>query len=189
MTNGEISTAIRQEAHNLLHNHGLLALLEGFGTPRPHGSYALDLMAWRDLDIYLVTDNQSLADFFSLGANIASLLQPARMHFRNELLTRSALPNGLYWGVYLPGDPGWKIDIWQVPQAEFERLIRYETQIEPRLTPEARRTIVYLKGCFWQHPLYRQAFSARDIYDAVLFEEIEDPDSFVNYLVEKGIHI
>jgi hypothetical protein len=190
MSEGRRDPDLRAEAHSLLHNQGLLALLETFGDPRPHGSYTLDLMVWRDLDIYLIIENESLADFFLLGGQVASLLRPVRMSFRNELVARSpALPAGLYWGVHLAGDPGWKIDIWAVSQAEYERHTAYESDLQKRLTDDSRRAIRYLKARFWQHPLYRQSFFARDIYDAVVYDEVIDPDAFVNYLVDKGIHI
>src|SRR5215203_3259232 len=114
MPNSEISAQLRQEAHSLLHARGLLALLGGYGEPHAQGSYALDVMVSRDLDIYLVTDDLSLSRFFEVGANVASLLQPSRMQFRNELTTKSALPEGLYWGVELSGEPGWKIELWAV---------------------------------------------------------------------------
>ena len=182
---------LRQEAHNLLHNQGLLALLETFGDPRPHGSYALDVMVRRDLNIYLVTDNESVSDFFTLGSQIASLLKPERMSFRNELAARNTgLPPGLDWSIHLPpGDAGWAIDVWTVPEAEYRRLTVYEADLITRLTEDNRRDIRYLKAQFYQHPLYRRAFFPRDIYDAVVFEEIVDGDAFFNYLVDKGIHI
>jgi hypothetical protein len=181
---------LRQEAHVILHNQGLLALLETYGEPRPHGSYALDVMVRRDLNIYVVTDNESVSDFFALGSQIAALLKPVRMSFRNELAGGSAgVPRGLDWSIHLAGDEGWAIDVCTVPDADYARLTAYETDLQKRLTDESRRAIRYLKARFWQHPLYRRAFFARDIYDAVVYEEIVDADAFVNYLVDKGIHI
>jgi hypothetical protein len=41
-------------------------------------------MTWRDLDIYLVNEEILLSDFFQLGSQIAELLTPTKMHFRNE---------------------------------------------------------------------------------------------------------
>jgi hypothetical protein len=181
---------LRAEAHSLLHNQGLLALLETLGDPKPHGSYVLDVMVRRDLNVYLVTDKESVTDFFTLGSQLAALLKPVRMNFRNETIARSpGPPPGLNWSIHLAGDPGWNIDIWTVSQAEYERLTAYESDLQKRLTDDSRRAIRYLKAQFWQHPLYRQSFFARDIYDAVVYDEVIDPDAFENYLVDKGIHI
>ena len=44
---------LRQEADDLLGSKDLRELLEEYGIPHITGSYALQLMTWRDLDIYL----------------------------------------------------------------------------------------------------------------------------------------
>ena len=45
--------ALRAEADNLLIETGLMDLLRHRGSVHVSGSYALRLMTWRDLDIYL----------------------------------------------------------------------------------------------------------------------------------------
>jgi hypothetical protein len=45
--------AIRAEADAFLERHRVLDLLRCYGTPHISGSYAMQLMTWRDLDIYL----------------------------------------------------------------------------------------------------------------------------------------
>ena len=51
--------------------------------------------------LYLISDRLLSADFFSLGAEINTLLNPVKMSFRNELLGKTkGLPIGLYWGIY-----------------------------------------------------------------------------------------
>jgi hypothetical protein len=47
-----LNTLIKQEADKILFDEGLLSILRSFGTPHISGSYSLDLMTWRDLDIY-----------------------------------------------------------------------------------------------------------------------------------------
>ena len=104
---------IRKEADELLEAKGLRSLLKGYGTPHVTGSYALRLMTWRDLDIYLEQPDLSEESFFGLGSRIASCLAPIKMSFRNERINRTPnLPLGFYWGVYL-GDErkgAWKRD-------------------------------------------------------------------------------
>ncbi len=109
--------ALRREADHILDERGFLPLLHRFGTPRVHGSYSFQLMAWRDLDVYLVADDLSVPGFFALGSDIATRLGPVRMRFRNERRAQTpGLPVGLYWGVYLePAESdGWKIDLWAI---------------------------------------------------------------------------
>ena len=93
---------IRKEADELLGSKGLRSLLEDYGTPHVTGSYALKLMTWKDLDIYLEQTDLSEESFFSLGGRIASYLAPVKMSFRNERINRTPnLPSRSLLG-YLP---------------------------------------------------------------------------------------
>lgn len=93
----ETAEALRREGTELLEARGLRRLLERYGTPHPVGSYALDLMVWRDLDITLEAPSITVEEFYFLGGALAELLQAPRVHYRNERITRSAdLPVGLY---------------------------------------------------------------------------------------------
>lgn len=100
-TSSSDSAEIRTEADRLL-RAGLLALLRTYRDVHVVGSYQLHLMTWRDLDIHLVHDHADVRAFFSLGGEIAALLHPHRMHFRDEsLAVAPGLPPGFYWGLYL----------------------------------------------------------------------------------------
>src|SRR5262245_35172030 len=103
------------EADDILDKKGLRKILNQYGVVHITGSYSLGLMTWRDLDIYLEAEDLIEQDFFELGWDIVSLLQPVKMSFRNERIAKTkGLPVGLYWGVYLGDEKkgAWKIDIW-----------------------------------------------------------------------------
>lgn len=180
-----LDQALRAEADGLLWGKGLHPLLERFGQVQITGSYALKLMAWRDLDLYLVTEELRLSEFFCLGGKIADLLTPTKMSFRNERVARTeGLPVGLYWGIYL-GDEragAWKIDLWAVSKEQFRALDEFCQNIERRLTAAARRKIIEIKAQCWMKPGYRRTFSSRDIYEAVLAEGVGDLAAFDAYL-------
>ena len=176
--------ALREEADRLL-SSGLREALDWYGEAHVVGSYALSLMVWRDLDIHIVRADLALPPFFELGARIASLLSPCRMHFRNELLMQTpSLPRGLYWGVYL-GDErmgAWKVDVWASDRQAFEATRSFEIELHARLTEGARRTILEIKTAVWNNPEYRRSFSSSDIYNAVLDSGVQDVDGFFAYL-------
>jgi hypothetical protein len=175
-----VDSEIRAEADRLL-DAGLRSLLERFGEVHIIGSYVLELMTWRDLDIHVVREPLETTPFFDLGRRLAALLRPHRMHFRDETVVRTAgLPRGLYWGVYL-GDErqgAWKIDIWATSRADFEPSRRYSARLLERLTPHTRETILAIKSACWQDPDYRRGFSSADIYDAVLDHGVKTADEF-----------
>lgn len=181
----ETNNKLKKEAELLLHEKGLMPLLARFGKPHITGSYSLDLMSWRDLDIYLEVESFSEPAFFSLGAAIASLLQPVKMQFRNERIAQSeGLPQGWYWGIYLGNERAgaWKIDMWAVQQDECRRLLQYCVDIQKKLNPENREQILQIKSQCWQDPAYRKSYNSSHIYRAVLEGGINHIDAFMTWL-------
>jgi hypothetical protein len=183
-----LDEALRAEADQILWERGLHRLLAHYGDVYPAGSCPLRLMVWRDLDLYLVAPGIPVAAFFRLGRRIAELLEPARMHYRDERVARTpGLPrDGLYWGIYL-GDEragAWKIDLWAVDEEEHDRLQAYQDAIEERLDVETRYRILRIKSAVWTQPGYRQRYSSQDIYQAVLDYGVADEDAFDAYLRE-----
>jgi hypothetical protein len=147
-------------------------------------------MAWRDLDIYLVSDEVLLPDFFHMGSQIAELLTPTKMHFRNEREAKTeGLPEGLYWGIYLGNEKegAWKIDIWTVNNEQYRKLEGYCRDIERRMTATLREKIMRIKAECWRRRGYRRRYTSRDIYEAVIEKGVEDLLGFSDYLKkEKG---
>lgn len=186
-----LDEAIRAEADEILWERGLYHLLAQHGKVYPTGSYALQLMAWRDLDLYLVAPGITVGAFFGLGRQIAELLEAPRMRFRNERIghTTGMPRDGLYWGIYMGDEPAgaWKIDLWAMDEEEHSRLQAYLDAIAARLNSEARRRILRIKSACWMQPGYRLRYSSRDIYRAVLDHDVADAGAFDAYLrVSKG---
>jgi hypothetical protein len=187
------SAALRREADQILDGMGLRAALCEFGSPHVTGSYALDLMTWRDLDLYLEAEVMSERRFFELGGRIASILMPVKMNFRNERVARTPdLPReGLYWGTYFELAPGqsWKMDLWCVDTEECRRLLEHCSSIEERLTPGSRETILEIKAAVCSHPQYRRGFTSQDVYQAVLDDGIRTIEQFRACMRQRGFEI
>lgn len=185
----ELNKTIKKEANQILHEKKLFDILTAFGNPHLSGSYSLDLMTWRDLDIYLEVEEMTEEEFFWLGTKICKTLSPLRMHFRNEKLAKSeGLPNGLYWGIYL-GDErkgAWKIDIWAISTVECKRLVNYCKNIKQQLDASTISSILEIKSQCWQDPEYRRSYGSGEIYDAVLNHAIKDVISFKSHLNRAG---
>lgn len=180
-----LNSLIQKEADEILIKKDLLGILNSHGIPHISGSYALNLMTWRDLDIYLQVDNISEIDFFALGGKICTVLTPVKMSFRNELIAKTKnLPAGLYWGIYFGNERAgaWKIDIWAVNVSECQRLIKYCTDIKQKLTSETVLQILKIKSQCWKDPEYRRTYISSDIYNAVLEKNVTDIEGFKMYL-------
>ncbi len=86
---------IRPETDQLLYHQVLYAILKASSEPFIAGSYAYDLMTWRDLDIYF-TGDFDLEKFFNLGYKITALLKAYKSFFTDN---RGQCPDGMYWGI------------------------------------------------------------------------------------------
>jgi hypothetical protein len=180
-----LNSIIKKEADEILYQKGLLEILHAFGIPHVHGSYLLDLMTWRDLDIYLQSDSISETEFFKLGEQVCSAFAPVKMSYRNERNANTpGLPPGLYWGVYLGNERAgaWKIDIWAVTAQECQQRLHYCDSIKEKLTPEAAQTILEIKSTCWTDADYRRSYSSADIYKAVLENNIATVEEFTNHI-------
>jgi hypothetical protein len=185
----EVDAALRAEADELLDRSGLLELLSRFGITHVSGSYALRLMTWRDLDVYLETTDMTVSKFLELGKCIAELLGPMKMSFINNWHhAHPENPRGLYWGVRL-GDVrqgAWKIDLWAMEPIVCRAALEKGRLVGDRLTEEARRTILALKTELWRHPSYRGAITSQTIYDAVLTWGVTDLRTFWAFAETRG---
>ena len=183
-----INNLIRKEADNILYEKGLLSILKRFGTPHITGSYVLNLMTWRDLDIYLETENITEENFFKLGAEVNEMFNPVKMSYRNERITKTkGLPVGLYWGIYLGNERkgAWKIDLWAVDKNECGQRLKFCDEIEAKLTPSSREIILAIKSECWQDPDYRRLYSSQDIYEAVFSGQAKNIHEFKEFLKTK----
>lgn len=180
-----LNELIKKEADEILSQKGLLAILNAYGNAHVSGSYFLNLMTWRDLDIYLETENITETDFFLLGGRIASTFNPVKMSYRNERKAKTpGLPNGLYWGTYLGNERAgdWKIDIWAVDKSECQQLLDHCEAIRKKLTPEASLYILNIKSQCWKDPAYRRSYTSGDIYKAVLEKNITTIEGFKDWI-------
>lgn len=188
----QLNSVIISEANRILHDYHLLQILSKYGSPALTGSYVLELMTWRDLDIYLETNEMTKGKFFQLGSELASILKPHRMHYRNEFIGRtSTLPAGLYWGIYsssLGFPEEWKIDIWAIDSNQVNTLQSQLDELKSRIDRDKRPPILTIKNHFCRHPEYRRRFTSSDIYNAVIEEGIESVGEFSQWLeINKGI--
>jgi hypothetical protein len=186
-----LARRLHEEARDLL-DGGVRSVLAEYGRVEPMGSYALKLMAWRDLDVYVVRDDVDRDLFLAVGGKLRELLSPHKMVYRDELLAQtSGLPSGLYWGIYL-GDEragAWKLDVWALGEAAFEAARSSQDDLAGRISERHRSVILRLKGAVWQHPGYRKTFSSRDVYSAALDEGITDVDEFWAWIRGRGVTV
>src|SRR5258708_15881622 len=80
----ERQEALQAEAHAIIADLEVLALLGRLGTPTHTGSSALGLMVRRDIDVTTVCPTLDTAAVFDLGRSLATHPRVLRLTFRND---------------------------------------------------------------------------------------------------------
>ena len=177
----EQDRSLRLEAEALLARHGIVAVLQDFGRPHLSGSYSLNLMTWRDLDIYLEMQTVDSARFLDMGQRLGNALRPRKLSFTDHLnFPSTEAVTGLYWGIQTDAlsRGGWKLDLWGVtPAVCAERLAHCES-IRVRLNPETRGAILRIKNEVCRAPGYRDTITSQHVYDAVLLRGASSLEDF-----------
>jgi hypothetical protein len=169
------ASCLRTGADELLRSTGLMSLLEHYGKVYPTGSYAYDLMTWRDIDLCVATEDLSVGTMFRLGSALAELPQVGSMYYRNEFVMKTPdNPLAVFWCVdfYLPEQENWKVDVLLAGPEEVGRVLLPGEQLQERLTPEARKAILRIKGVVCRRPAYRQEYGSQAIYRAVTEDDV-----------------
>ncbi|MGC5327380.1 hypothetical protein [Brevibacillus sp. SYSU BS000544] len=184
----QLNNQLKTEADALLYDYGLLAILEKYGKPHVIGSYYLDTMTWRDLDIYLEVNDFDLEQNLNLGKEIGLAIRPHAMNYRNELIhKRPGFPDGVYWGIYtyLDFTDMWKIDLWIFDPEQVNGFTHAATELKHSISEEHREKLLLIKQVVCSHPRYFQDFKSMDIYDAVLSYGVTTVAEFQQWLIEK----
>lgn len=177
----QLPQRLKAEADSLLHQRGILEILRQFGQPHVSGSYALDLMTWRDLDLYLDAPSMAVTRFLQLGLQLAGQLCPWKMFFTNHRDFPSTEGiTGLYYGIRLGelSRGAWKIDLWALDSTTCAERLAHCDRIAQRLRPEHRTAILRIKSALWDHPEYRKTITSQHIYEAVIENGVRSTEEF-----------
>jgi virulence-associated protein VapD len=179
---------IKTEADNLLKKYDLQNYLSKYGEVFVQGSYYLNLMTWRDLDINLAVKDYDVMKHFEIGSYLAKSLDAYKMSYRNETIRKTDnYPSGYYWGLYFYDSNYWKIDLWVISYNDLEKSKRQLSNIKTKLTPKYIESIKLIKLETAKRKNYRKEYYSIDIYKAVLENGINNVGGFIKYLDKKGI--
>ena len=174
---------IRENANRLLAETSLIPILESFGTVHITGSYAMDLMAWNDLDLYLLPD-LSRFDMYQLISAVNSTLHPLRF----DGIVQPEKQKWFYGAEFLFQGERWNLDIWIRNEDEIRRSELYCREIVRQTdeNPSLRQTVIEIKEALIQRGAYgidkhpQLHYHSADIYSAVLNENILSAEAFLN---------
>jgi hypothetical protein len=184
---------LRHEADKLLADHGLLDILREYGNPTISGSYAMRVMTWRDLDIYLAMRDLKISSFLELCHRLAIAVSPRKASYTDHLNfpATEGIP-GLYLGLHTGPleEGGWKIDLWGASAEVCNERVAYCERLTAAMSEATRRNVLTIKNVVCHHPEYRKSVTSHDIYTAVLSAGVTSLEQFWSYqanpLAERG---
>ena len=179
----ERADTLRAEALALVDGPVGEVLREVFGAYEIAGSVALDLMVWRDIDLYVRAEATDAARLLAALPHLATALADAgqpvsRIAYRDEHLEPDpAFPGmpGLYLGISTAG--GWKIDLWGWDSSRFDAQHQGHRDLAAALKDADRDLVLSLKDATRDRPDY----SSVGVYEFVLAHAdttIEDYERF-----------
>lgn len=188
----EKSARIRLEADSLLKEQGIENLLRRFGDVIYTGSYALDLMVWNDIDLYLVPKPNT--DWTQCASDVCAALV-ARADVDTVRIEKSfwrqipVLPRGIYIGVKIPAPDyplPWKLDIWMVDEATRASNKKLVDDILARLDASKKELIVRSKAALITPAGRTPSHTSVHVYQAVLEKGLTCVDDVVAYVEKLG---
>jgi len=175
------SKMIKHEADGLLSNFKVIETIRRFGQVKFTGSYELDLMYKKDIDISLINDDLSVERFTQLGKELIDRMNTPSVFYRNtRVIPVERRPeDSLYWGIQ-SGE--WFLDIWAMSNEAYIKAENYISDIKKKLTSENKIIILSLKDELTKNETYGKEFSSRELYDAVLNHNVADLSEFNAYI-------
>lgn len=181
----EQAAALHEEANRLLIAEGLLPIITTAGPARVYGSFELDLMTWRDIDINLQLANpHDVATMFTVGQSIATRFEANRMFYSNHFIRNDqSFDHGLYWGMRLRyAGALWKVDLWAYGEEAYRAHMQSFDELQQQLATADRIAILRIKDAFCRRSEYRDTVCSMDIYRAVMEHNISTVEGFEAWL-------
>lgn len=171
----------KNNADKLLYNFGLLNELKNYGTPYIVGSYAMDLMVWNDLDIYVSNEFMSTEKLYELTCFILNTFCPVWYEAKKDIVDgKIAWFHGFETEVL---SELWNIDIWFFDNETITNTIEFCNRIKAQAdTDETKRmAAINIKQALIENEQYGFGkYTSMDVYKAVFEMGITNYDEFIN---------
>lgn len=149
----------------------IIPIFSKLGTITFVGSYALQLLYRRDIDLFVTSEICDVNSATSITKQLLDLLTFQTVGFADW--TVQTPPNnlkGCYWElVYFNGPNRWKFDIWYTAEKDIQAIIdtsKFKEQLLQK--PELREQILKLKSDLYNGDTYVNNMNGFKIYEQVL---------------------
>lgn len=179
------SEKIKNDAVDFIAKTKLLDGLADFGNVSIVGSYALNLMLRRELDINLVVEKAIDADIAGILDLLFNSVTPTSIDYRNRSLPETRIRVDGHW-LKVKTLEEWDLDIWVITNPESERQMILQKRLQARIDESNRAAILELKSSQLADPTNKKRYNGTLIYDAVLNRGISDYPRLLEHLDSIG---
>lgn len=176
----------KNNADKLLYDFGLLNELKNYGTPYIVGSYAMDLMVWNDLDIYVSNEFMSTEKLYKLTSFILNTFHPVWYEAKKDIVYgKIAWFHGFETEIL--GELC-NVDIWFFNNATITKALDFSKSIKQKLivTPELKEVVINIKQSLIENEQYGfDKFSSMDVYSAVFEDNVRSNKDFIEKYGDK----
>jgi len=172
---------MRAQAEKLLEMTELIEILSAYGEVFVTGSCRMDMMCWRDLDLYIEDSPKLRENWLTLAGEVLRALQPYRFDGMR-------MGEKLFLGceTEISGER-WNVDIWARSRSEIAAAEEYCGGIMERVQrePQLKAAIMAIKNALIDRKMYGfdkdpvRHYHSGEIYRAVLEENIRTPEEFL----------
>lgn len=175
----EYNEILKQEASRL-YDPLLKSILSPYGKIIISGSYELDIMAWRDLDIFLDVENVEQSDIYAISNQIFQSYKPVWFETKDTFLDESGCPKGYFIGFEskIIDNNLWNVDIWFTNAEHIEKQLMYISHLKKKITPKNRKLILLLKKLLIKQGYYGNQIFSVDVYQSVLENQVSTLEEF-----------
>jgi len=174
------NTERKKQADEFLYKLGLLNKLKEYGEPHIVGSYCMDMMAWNDLDIYILNKNMSLEKLHELSQYIISTYKPFWYLAKQETGEDKKIVWFHGFETTITGEL-WNFDFWFFDEDEILKAKNYYIGINEKTSknPALKKAITSIKQELIKRGQYEHGqYTSIDVYNAVLEHGVKTIDEF-----------
>ncbi len=176
----------KNNADKLLYDFGLLNELNNYGTPYIVGSYAMDLMAWNDLDIYVSNESMSTEKLYEMTSFILNTFHPVWYEAKKDVIDgKAAWFHGFETEVL---DELCNVDIWFFDNDTITKALDFSKNIKQKLlvNPELKEIVINIKQSLIANEQYGfDKFSSMDVHKAVFENNVRSYTDFIEKYGDK----
>ncbi|MFA6948926.1 MAG: hypothetical protein WCQ72_08080 [Eubacteriales bacterium] len=161
---------LRERCGRLLYDSGLFGLLSRYGEPHPVGSYVMNVMEARDLDIDVINDGMSDAKLYELTSLLLGIYHPSWYEAKHEITADGKEVWFHGFEAVFEGEK-WNVDIWFFDRDTINAAESFCDNIKRTLdaSPPLREAVKTVKRELIGRGLYSfDKYTSMDVYDAVL---------------------